>query len=46
MAQTVAHQAPLPVDSSSKKTGVGCHFLFRSSGDLPDPGLKPQSPVL
>ena len=24
-----AHQAPLPWNSPSKKTGVGCHFLLQ-----------------
>ena len=27
-----------------KNIGVGCHFL--SQGNLPDPGIKPMSPVL
>ena len=26
-----------------KNTGVGCHFLLQ--GNLPDPGIKPMSPV-
>ena len=24
----LAHQAPLPMDSPGKNTGVGCHFLL------------------
>ena len=28
---------------SSKNTRVGCHFLLQ--GNLPDPGIKPVSPV-
>ena len=31
-------------DSLGKNTGVGCHFLLQ--GDLPDPGIKPESPAL
>ena len=27
--RTVAHQAPLSMDSSGKNTGVGCHFLLQ-----------------
>ena len=26
-----------------KNTGVGCHFLLW--GDLPDPGIEPESPM-
>ena len=33
-----------PWDSPDKNTGVGCHFLLR--GNLPDPGIKPRSPIL
>ena len=29
-----------PWDSSSKNTGMSCHFLF---GGLPDPGIEPMS---
>ena len=29
-----------------KNTRVGCHLLFPSLGDLPDPGIEPMSPVL
>ena len=32
-----------PWDFPGKNTGVGCHFP--PSGDLPDPGIKPVSPV-
>ena len=32
-----------PRDFPGKSTGVGCHFP--SPGDLPDPGIKPQSPA-
>ena len=39
---TVAHQAPLSIDSLGKNTGVGCHF----PSDLPNPGIKPESPAL
>ena len=41
---TVAHLAPLSWNFLGKKTGVG--LLFPSPGDLPDPGIKPTSPVL
>ena len=27
--ETVAHQAPLSLDSPGKNTGVGCHFLLQ-----------------
>ena len=27
----------------AKNTGIGCHFLLQ--GDLPNPGIKPKSPV-
>ena len=27
--ETAAHQAPLSLDSPSKNTGVGCHFLLQ-----------------
>ena len=33
-----------PWDSPGKNTGVGCHFL--SPGDLPNPGIKPESLAL
>ena len=38
---TVAHQAPLSIGFSIKNTGVGCHALLQ--GDLPDPGIGPES---
>ena len=31
-------------DSPGKNTGVACHFP--SPGDLPNPGIKPESPAL
>ena len=31
-------------DSPNEHTGVGCHAL--PTGDLPNPGIKPRSPVL
>ena len=42
---TVAHQAPPSMDSPSKNTGVGCHFLqgfFPAQGSNP----SPMSPAL
>ena len=39
---TVAHQIPLSMGFPSKNSGVGCHFLLLG---LPDPGIKPASPV-
>ena len=33
-------QLPCPWDSSSKNTGMSCHFLFRA---LPGPGIEPAS---
>ena len=41
---TVAHQAPLSTGFSRQEywSGLPCH----PSGDLPDPGIKPGSPVL
>ena len=35
---TVARQAPMSMEFSSKNTGVGGH--------LPDPGIEPRSPAL
>ena len=32
-----------PWDFPGKNTGVGCHFLLQ--GSLPDPWIKPASPV-
>ena len=40
---TVAHQAPLSVEFSRKEYWSG--LPFPPSGDLPDPGLEPASPV-
>ena len=42
--RTVAQQAPLSVGSSSKNTGVGCHFLLQ--GTFPTQGSNPQFPHL
>ena len=43
--RTGARQAPSVYgDSPGKNTGVGCHFLLH--GNLPCPGVKPQSPAL
>ena len=41
---TVAHQAPLSMEFSRQEywSGLPCP----SPGDLPDPGIKPGSPVL
>ena len=33
-----------PWDSPGKNTGVGCHSILQ--GDLPNPGIEPQSPAL
>ena len=41
---TLACQAPLSMESSRKEYCSG--FPFPSSGDLPDPGIKPGSPAL
>ena len=41
---TVAHQAPLSMGFPGKSTGVDCHFLLQ--GDLPHPGIEPESPTL
>ena len=40
---TVAHQAPLAMTFSRKKYWSG--LPFPPPGDLPDPGIKPASPV-
>ena len=40
---TVAHQAPLSTEFSSKKYWGG--LLFPSSGDLSNPGIEPESLV-
>ena len=41
---TVACQAPLSIGFSRQEYWSGGHFLFQ--GDLPNPGIKPVSPVL
>ena len=41
---TVAHQAPLSMESSRQDYWSGQPFL--SQGDLPNPETKPQSPAL
>ena len=41
---TVAHQAPLSMEFSWQEYWSG--LPFPSSGDLPDPGFEPGSPVL
>ena len=40
---TAAHQAPLSIFS---RQGYWSGLPFPSSGDLPDPGIKPGSPAL
>ena len=41
---TVAYQAPLSLGLSRQEYWSGWPFL--SPGDLPSPGIKPESPVL
>ena len=41
---TVARQAPLSVEFPRQEYWSG--LPFPSSGDLPDPGIKPRSPAL
>ena len=41
---TVAHQAPLSLDSPGKNTEVGCHALLQ--GIFSDPEIEPASPAL
>ena len=41
---TVAHQVPLSIGFSREESWSG--LPFPSSGDLPDPGIEPGSPVL
>ena len=41
---TVAHQFPLSMGFSKQEYWSG--LLFPSPGDLPDPEIKPRSPVL
>ena len=40
---TVAHQAPLPVGFPGQEYLSG--LPFPSLGDLPNPGIEPESPV-
>ena len=40
----VAHQAPLSIGFSRQECWSG--LLFPASGDLPDPGIKAESPAL
>ena len=40
---TVAHQAPLSLEFSRQEYWIG--LLFPSAAHLPDPGIKPKSPV-
>ena len=40
----IAHQAPLSMDFSSQE--YWSVLPFPSSGDLPNPGIEPASPVL
>ena len=41
--QTAIHQAPLPMDFSRQVYWSG--FPFPTPGGLPNPGIKPTSPV-
>ena len=41
---TVAHQAPASMEFSRQEYWSG--LSFPSPGDLPDPGMEPQSPTL
>jgi len=41
---TIAHPAPLSIEFSRQEYWSG--LPFTSPGDLPDPGIKPRSPVL
>ena len=42
--RTVAHQAPLSLEFSRQESWSG--LPFPSSGDLPNPAIKPGSPAL
>ena len=42
--RTVAHQAPPSMEFSRQEYWSG--LLFPFPGDLPDPGIEPQSPAL
>ena len=44
MKWTVAHKAPFPLEFSRQEYWNG--LPFPSSGDLPNPGIKPMSPAL
>ena len=41
---TKAHQGPLSMEFSRQEYWTGCPFS--SPGDLPNPGIKPRSPLL
>ena len=41
---TIAHQAPLSMKLPRQEYWSG--LLFPSPGDVPDPGIKPSSPIL
>ena len=41
---TIAHQAPLPMAFSRQESWNG--LPFPPPGDLPNPGIKPESPAL
>ena len=41
--ETVAHQAPLPMEFSRQEHWSG--LSFPSPGDLPDSGIEPVSPI-
>ena len=41
---TVAHQVPLPMGFPRQE--YWSRLLFPSPGDLPDPGIRPESPAL
>ena len=42
----IVYRLLCPQDSPGKNTGVGSHSLLPSPGDLPDPGIEPESPTL
>ena len=43
-AQTIVHQAPLPMEVFRQEYWSG--LPFPPPGDLPDPGIEPVSPAL
>ena len=43
-AQTIVHQAPLPMEVFRQEYWSG--LPFPPPGDLPDPGIEPESPAL